>query len=143
MKMTRWLCLLGVALSVSLVLGCGGSEPAEGGGDKSGKSAGGKLVVSPAARVEAHKVFKTICTPCHGEDGHGNGPAAVAMDPKPRTFSDPEWQDSVTDEHIKKVIVYGGAAVGKSAAMTGQPQLKGKDEVLQALCNRIRRFKAK
>ncbi|HMQ22463.1 MAG TPA: hypothetical protein PKE00_08245 [Planctomycetota bacterium] len=127
------------SLVLGLVPACGGSSDKAGGGGGAAKKPSG---ISPAARVEAHQVFKTICTPCHGDTGHGDGPAAVTMDPKPRSFSDPDWQASVTDDHIKKVIVYGGAAVGKSPAMTGQPQLKDKPEVVDALVERIRKYKA-
>jgi hypothetical protein len=75
--------------------------------------------------------------------GDGDGPGAAAIDPKPRSFADVAWQDSVTDDHIKKVIVYGGAAVGKSPMMVGQPQLKGNDKVLDGLVQIVRGFKGK
>jgi hypothetical protein len=49
----------------------------------------------------------------------------------------------VTDEHITKVIVYGGAAVGKSPMMPAQPQLKGQTETLAALVKIVREFRGK
>jgi len=84
--------------------------------------------------------FKALCATCHGETGLGDGPGAAALDPKPRTFTDKNWQTSVTDDHIKKVILYGGFAVGKSAAMPAQPQLRSKPEVLDALVAHVRKF---
>jgi hypothetical protein len=51
-------------------------------------------------------------------------------------------QASVTDEHIVKTVLYGGAAVGKSAQMPAQPQLKGKDELLAQLVAIVRGFRS-
>ncbi|MCB9918366.1 MAG: hypothetical protein H6832_08180 [Planctomycetes bacterium] len=141
MHRTRDWRILSVA-AVVLLLGCGGST--RDAGENAGKGASGTpLEITPAARIEANEVFKTICVTCHGENGHGDGPGAAATDPKPRDFADVKWQESVTDEHIIKVITLGGAAVGKSPQMTAQPQLKGKTLVLRALVNRIRRFKGR
>ncbi|MCB9488900.1 MAG: hypothetical protein H6684_09240 [Deltaproteobacteria bacterium] len=61
------------------------------------------------------------------------GPDASA-----RNFQDSEWQKSVTDEHIEKIIKYGGAAVGKSPMMPANPDLSAKDEVAKALRVHIR-----
>jgi mono/diheme cytochrome c family protein len=36
------------------------------------------------------QIFTTTCVPCHGPAGHGNGPAAVALNPKPADFSNPK-----------------------------------------------------
>ncbi len=93
----------------------------------------------PAA--DARALFKLKCVVCHGDHGAGDGPGAAAIVPKPRAFADPEWQTAVTDEHIKRIIVEGGPAVGKSPAMPPNPDLKGKDEVVAALVKLIRDFK--
>lgn len=96
---------------------------------------------SPAERGAA--TFKALCVTCHGTTGNGDGPGAAALDPKPRTFTDKKWQSSVTDDHIRKVVLYGGAAVGKSAAMPAQPQLRSQPEVLDALVAHVRKFAQK
>ena len=93
----------------------------------------------PAA--DAKSLFRTKCVVCHGDHGAGDGLGAAAIVPKPRAFADPEWQASATDDHIKKIILEGGPAVGKSPAMPPNPELKGKDEVLSALVKIIRDFK--
>ena len=90
---------------------------------------------------DARALFKLKCVVCHGEHGAGDGPGAAAIVPKPRAFADAEWQAAVTDDHIKKIIVEGGPAVGKSPAMPPNPDLKGKDEVVSALVKVIRDFK--
>jgi mono/diheme cytochrome c family protein len=61
--------------------------------------------------------FNQICASCHGETGHGNGPAAAALNPKPRNLSDAKYVSTISDEQLFKTIKEGGAAVGKSALM--------------------------
>ena len=69
------------------------------------------------ADAQAALIFKTRCSTCHGADGKGNGPAAITLNPKPRNYTDVAWQKSVTDDHIREIIVKGGAALGKSPNM--------------------------
>jgi|AMFO01.1.fsa_nt_gi Cytochrome c. len=90
------------------------------------------------AKAQAAEIYKTRCASCHGPDGRGDGPAAAALNPKPRNFHDQKWQASVTDKQIEKVIVDGGAAIGKSPLMTANPDLKSKPEVVSALRQYIR-----
>ncbi len=98
---------------------------------------------APAETAEdAHDLFKTRCAPCHGEMGKGDGPGAAALNPKPRNYTDVAWQGKVTDEDIKKTILYGGAAVGKSPAMPANPDLEDKPE-LDELVKKVRSFKGK
>jgi mono/diheme cytochrome c family protein len=97
--------------------------------------------VTPAARGEATQIFATRCTPCHGPTGRGDGPASAGLTPKPRNFTDPKWQAAVTDEHIEKIVQYGGAAVGKSPAMPSNPDLTSKPEVVAALRAHVRSLK--
>jgi mono/diheme cytochrome c family protein len=94
-----------------------------------------------AARAEAEQIFATRCFTCHGVSGAGNGPASAGLTPPPRNFQDPAWQDSVSDEHIRQIIQYGGAAVGKSPAMPANPDLMSKPEVVDALRRHIRNLK--
>ena len=93
---------------------------------------------SDAARAEAQEIFASRCTPCHGATGGGDGAASAGLTPPPRNFHDKAWQSAVTDEHIEKIIQYGGAAVGKSPAMPSNPDLMSKPEVLAALREHIR-----
>ena len=44
------------------------------------------------------------------------------------------------DEQIKKAIIYGGAAVGKSPIMPSSPDLDSKPEVVNALVKQVRDF---
>jgi mono/diheme cytochrome c family protein len=95
----------------------------------------------PDPAADARKLFASKCVVCHGDHGAGDGPGAAALTPKPRAFGDAAWQASVTDEQIKKTILEGGAAVGKSPAMSANPELKDKPEELTALVKIVRDFK--
>ena len=95
----------------------------------------------PDPAYEARQLFKTKCQACHGDHGAGDGPASATLDPKPRAFADATWQASVTDDQLKKTIIEGGAAVGKSAAMSSNPELANKPEELAALVKIVRDFK--
>src|SRR5690625_1828214 len=77
----------------------------------------GQAAVAADADAGAAK-FKQLCATCHGDSGHGDGPASAALNPKPRDMTDHEWQESVDDDHIRTVIKDGGAAVGLSPTMT-------------------------
>jgi mono/diheme cytochrome c family protein len=91
-------------------------------------------------KAEADQIFSQRCSVCHGADGKGDGPGAAALNPKPRNYTDAEWQKSVTDDYIAKVIVEGGAAVGKSPTMVANADLKDKPEVVKALVAKVRSF---
>lgn len=93
-----------------------------------------------ADRIEAGHLFMARCAACHGKGGRGDGPGALGLDPKPRDYTDPVWQKTVTDEEIEKAIVYGGAAVGKSPQMVSNPDLQAKPGVVKALRLKIRKF---
>ena len=127
---------------------CPARSTACGGGAESPKPVAGpaKPAATNSAAVgeqKAKDLFQSLCSTCHGTSGHGDGPGAAAINPKPRSFADAAWQDSVTDEHIQKVIVFGGAAVGKSPFMPAQPDLKGQTEVLNALTKIVRGYRGK
>jgi mono/diheme cytochrome c family protein len=98
---------------------------------------------APAAgpAIQARQIFQTRCTVCHGADGQGTGPGAAALNPKPRNYTNAEWQKSVTDEDLKKIIVGGGSAVGKSPSMPANMDLESKPEVVDELVKIIRGFK--
>ena len=34
------------------------------------------------------KVYEGVCVTCHGKEGKGDGPASMALNPRPRSFSD-------------------------------------------------------
>src|SRR5438876_78120 len=66
--------------------------------------------VTQQDRQEAQEIFAMRCTPCHGPSGGGDGPASASLSPHPRNFHDTGWQKSVDNEHITKIIRFGGSA---------------------------------
>jgi cytochrome c553 len=111
--------------TLALFAGCSKSEPSPG----TSTTAKQALAVAHAARDD----FKARCAPCHGETGHGDGPAVPKLPTKPPNFADAAWQKSATDEEISKSIVSGGPAVGKSATMPAVRDLEGKPELDELL----------
>jgi mono/diheme cytochrome c family protein len=93
------------------------------------------------AMAAARQIFANTCSTCHGMDGTGTGPAAASLgSAHPRNYTDPGWQASVSDADIRKIIVAGGQAVGKSPMMPPNPQLQERPEVLDAMVQIIRGF---
>jgi mono/diheme cytochrome c family protein len=140
--------LFSIAIVGALLVGCSGgnkeeakpadkpAEPAK----PADKPAEPKPAADPVA--EAKNIFSTRCTVCHGASGKGDGPTAATLNPKPRDYTDAEWQKTVTDADLTKIIVEGGPAAGKSPLMPANPDLKGKEAVVAEMVKMIRGFAA-
>jgi len=138
---TQWI----VALLLTGAAACGKNSepPPPTSGSPNAKPESGPSKPSGAAGAQpsqAEAMFQTVCATCHGMDGTGKGPAAESLNPKPRDYTDPQWQASVTDHQLKEVILKGGQGVGKSPMMPGQPQLADHPDVLDGLVKIIRGF---
>ncbi len=90
--------------------------------------------ISQAAR----DTFQKQCSTCHGKEGDGKGPMAMALKPPARNWTDREWQKSTSDDDIRNAIVKGGQGVGKSAVM---PAYNLPAEVVDELVSLIRSFR--
>jgi mono/diheme cytochrome c family protein len=99
-----------------------------------------KVAITEDDRAKARDIFTERCATCHGADGHGNGPAAVNLKPKPIDFHSQNWQKSVTDGSITKAIVFGGRSVGKSGQMAPNPDLENEPAIVAALVEKIRKW---
>ena len=138
------------ALIGALALACGSEQQPAGGAAPAAPTtapAPAEPATPPAASPasgaanaerQASQIFATRCATCHGPEGRGDGPGAAGLDPKPRNYHDATWQASVRDEHLAKIIVNGGAAVGRSPLMPPNPDLVGKPDVVAALVKQIR-----
>lgn len=74
-----------------------------------------KLNMANAALVAKGKdLFAAQCVACHGVDGHGNGPGAAALNPKPRNFHDGHWRFGGSPSKIFITLTKGspGTAMG-------------------------------
>ena len=72
--------------------------------------------------VKGKAAFQQYCASCHGPAGRGDGPMGVRMNPRPKDLADKNYNASMKDEYLVKLILEGGKAVGKSAMM---PKLGG------------------
>jgi len=50
------------------------------------------------AAIAGADLFNTNCTACHGQQGHGDGPAGAALDPAPKDL--PELSAMVADDYL-------------------------------------------
>ncbi len=75
----------------------------------------GTAQAADVAKGEA--TFTSYCAGCHGQSGKGDGPAAAALNPKPKNLADPKVIGKLSDKYLTDIISKGGAAVGKSALM--------------------------
>jgi len=141
MKTNRFTLLLAVAAMAALA--CSKSESS---GTKPTTNREPDPVSTTAAyggkidMEKAQTIFNERCAACHGVEGKGNGPASAALVPKPRNYSDKAWQAAVTDDQLRKTILMGGAAVGKSPIMPASPDLDEKPEVVEGLVKIVRKF---
>jgi mono/diheme cytochrome c family protein len=95
-------------------------------------------IVAHAADVEqGKKLYGQFCATCHGQSGKGDGPAAAALNPKPRDHTDKEYMSKLSDDDLFKVIKNGGASVGKSPLMPAWGASL-KDEQIQDVIRYVR-----
>jgi len=140
---TKWIGLLiGLSIGIVGISGCTSKDaaPAEPKAAEPAPAPTPSPAPEPAADpvAEAAEIYQNRCTVCHGITGKGDGDGSAALDPKPRDFTSPEWQSSVTDDHLTKIIVYGGAGVGKAPTMPANPDLDAKPEVVAELVKYVR-----
>jgi len=68
------------------------------------------MVAPPVARADdalGRRIYGERCSACHGAGGAGDGPAALALDPKPRNFRDPQFWRQRARAEIRSVVEQG------------------------------------
>ena len=53
------------------------------------------------------EIYEVRCSPCHGQTGGGDGPAAAAIEPKPRNFRDPTFWNARTTPQLRLTVKQG------------------------------------
>lgn len=130
MKRILFISLL---LASTALAGCASnSTPAPGASSGTGTSVPGEYAgktnpLAEAGAAAGAPIFQSNCVACHGTDGHGDGPAAAALDPAPANLADlgktaaddylfwrisegrpntamPAWKGVLTEEQIWQVI---------------------------------------
>lgn len=62
---------------------------------------------TPELEEKGKTAFNTYCVACHGEKGDGSGPAAVALNPKPRNFTTEAFKNGEKAEQVFKTVSEG------------------------------------
>lgn len=130
-------CLLG-ALAFLLLIGCDDARARPAPTGTTPTTAATIAPVSPAD--EARDMLANRCAMCHGSSGKGDGPTAMTLNPKPRDFTNRDWQKATSDAQLKTVILKGGSAIAKSPLMPPNPDLESKPEVVSALVVLVRAY---
>ncbi len=111
----------------------GGGAAASGASSKPGAAAASSKQAPAAA-------YHSFCASCHGNDGKGNGPGAVAFNPAPTDFTDCAKMKMRSDEFLYEVVAKGGSAEGLSRNMPGwseaftNSQIHGLVEYVKSFC---------
>lgn len=96
---------------------------------------------STSAGEDMETKYVSVCSRCHGLDGQGAAEMDLGAEAKERPdFTSAEWQDRVTDDYLKRVIVEGGSAVGISEQMPAWGDFFDEEE-LKLLIEKLRAFK--
>jgi len=94
MKKVLFVMLVLAALTLAA---CGGSAPATP-APVPAEYAGMTSPLGADAAADGAEVFKTNCESCHGPQGHGDGPAGVALDPQPKNLA--TFAPTVGDDYL-------------------------------------------
>ena len=57
------------------------------------------------------------CLTCHGEEGAGDGPGSIGLDPKPASLGDGEMMRDLSDGYLFWRVSQGGAMEPFNSAM--------------------------
>jgi mono/diheme cytochrome c family protein len=98
MKKVLFVTLAFVALFVAACGGGGGGNSADAIPTVPAEYAGLTNPLGPEAAAAGAEVYKVNCESCHGPQGHGDGPAGVALDPAPKNL--PERAAQVGDDYL-------------------------------------------
>lgn len=99
------------------------------------------MLFSSTAMADGASDYATFCSTCHGAAGAGDGPVASGLTPKPADFTSAEFWASRDDATIKKAILEGGPAVGKSPLMPPQGAIIKTDAQFDSLLAYLKAFK--
>lgn len=62
---------------------------------------------SPAVLAKGKAIYNMHCAACHGAKGDGNGPAGMALNPKPRNLVKGPYKMGTKPDQVAKVVANG------------------------------------
>ena len=74
-------------------------------------------------QLAGQATYTANCMACHGTDGDGQGPAAIALNPAPKSFTEPTFWEGKDNDALKTTIKAGKPGT----AMSGFTQLSDSD----------------
>jgi mono/diheme cytochrome c family protein len=91
------------------------------------------LADGPKGNAAAGKaVFLQNCALCHGNEGHGDGPAAAGLTPKPANFIDVARLSTPADKQVR-IVTNGGASEKLSPLMPAFGDSLSPQQILDAV----------
>src|SRR5512145_36836 len=92
------------------------AKPATGGiTPASGVDVATLMKPTPELIAKGKNLFAVNCASCHGVGGGGDGPAAAALNPKPRNFVSPTWRYGGGVARIVQTITVGSPGTAMAA----------------------------
>lgn len=96
-------------------------------------AAAGSRALAPAAQQSPKSIFQSTCSVCHGAEGKGNGPAGMALKPRPANFTDPAFWKTHTDSQLVDSITGGIGSMPAFGGAYDQATIRGLVKYLHVL----------
>jgi mono/diheme cytochrome c family protein len=122
-------------LSMLILAACGSTSTAQTSGvvtvpaPYAGKT--NPLANDPQVIEKGKKVYTNDCASCHGEKGLGDGPAASALDPKPKNLVDSAKNNK--EDYLFWRISEGGSMKPFNSSMPGWKGVETEESIWQVV----------
>lgn len=94
------------------------------GGEKTGDAAAPAGSADTASDIGQVR-FEEVCASCHGLTGEGDGPAGVALNPRPRNFSTEDFKFGDSYDEVRNTVHKGSEGTG----MIGYEGILSEEEI--------------
>ncbi len=140
MTQTRILFLVVIVTSVFILFACGGNAS-----QSAPSSPATSVPTAPpdyegqtnpfSGQTEAvtagEKIFKSNCASCHGDEGKGDGPVSMSLEPKPANLADS--MGNFSDAYLFWRINEGGQMAPFHSAMPAWRNILSKEQIWQVI----------